>query len=51
MVTTALAAHWYALTAPLLPDAARREAELTRLAAPTTRRGAITTPCSTSKTC
>ena len=28
-----LAAHWHALTAPLLRDAARREAELQRLAA------------------
>jgi predicted metal-dependent HD superfamily phosphohydrolase len=28
-----LAARWHALTAPLLPDAARREAELVRLAA------------------
>ncbi len=33
MLTAALAAHWHALTAPLLPDAARRAAELARLAA------------------
>lgn len=33
MLTPTLAARWHALTAPLLPDAARREAELTRLAA------------------
>jgi predicted metal-dependent HD superfamily phosphohydrolase len=33
MVSTALAARWHALTAPLLPAAARREAGLTRLAA------------------
>jgi predicted metal-dependent HD superfamily phosphohydrolase len=33
MLTPALAACWHALTAPLLPDAARREAELARLAA------------------
>ena len=33
MLTTALAARWHALIAPLLPDAARREAELARLAA------------------
>ncbi|MGI4863274.1 MAG: HD domain-containing protein [Janthinobacterium lividum] len=33
MAPASLAAHWHALTAPLLPDAARREAELTRLAA------------------
>ena len=33
MLTDALAARWHALTAPLLPDAARREAELRRLAA------------------
>ena len=33
MLTPALAAHWHALVAPLLPDAARREAELARLAA------------------
>ena len=32
-MTRALAARWHALTAPLLPDAARREAEYTRLAA------------------
>jgi predicted metal-dependent HD superfamily phosphohydrolase len=33
MLTPTLAARWHALTAPLLPDAARREAELRRLAA------------------
>jgi predicted metal-dependent HD superfamily phosphohydrolase len=33
MLTSALAARWHALTAPLLTDTARREAELTRLAA------------------
>lgn len=33
MLTPHLAAQWHALTAPLLPDAARREAELHRLAA------------------
>jgi predicted metal-dependent HD superfamily phosphohydrolase len=33
MLTPTLAARWHALTAPLLPDAARREAELARLAA------------------
>ncbi|RZK46132.1 MAG: hypothetical protein EOO59_19780, partial [Hymenobacter sp.] len=33
MLTATLTARWHALTAPLLPDAARREAELTRLAA------------------
>ncbi|GAA4505113.1 hypothetical protein GCM10023172_32470 [Hymenobacter ginsengisoli] len=32
-MTTALAARWHALTAQLLPDAQRREAELQRLAA------------------
>ncbi|RZK20026.1 MAG: hypothetical protein EOO56_13205, partial [Hymenobacter sp.] len=32
MLTPALAARWHALTAPLLPDAARREAELRHLA-------------------
>ena len=32
-MTTALAARWHALLAPLLPDAAAREAELSRLAA------------------
>ena len=32
MVTAALAARWHALTAPLLPAATRREAELARLA-------------------
>ena len=32
MLTPRLAAHWHALTAPLLPDAAHREAELQRLA-------------------
>ncbi|MGI4875703.1 MAG: HD domain-containing protein [Janthinobacterium lividum] len=31
--TSTLAARWHALTAPLLPDAARREAELARLLA------------------
>jgi len=33
MPTPALAARWHALTAPLLPAAARREAELAQLAA------------------
>lgn len=33
MLTPTLAVRWHALTAPLLPDAARREAELARLAA------------------
>jgi predicted metal-dependent HD superfamily phosphohydrolase len=33
MLSPTLAARWHALTAPLLPDAARREAELARLAA------------------
>jgi predicted metal-dependent HD superfamily phosphohydrolase len=33
MLTPTLAARWHALTAPLLPDAAHREAELARLAA------------------
>jgi predicted metal-dependent HD superfamily phosphohydrolase len=33
MLTPTLAARWHALTAPLLPDAARRQAELMRLAA------------------
>ena len=33
MLTPSLTASWHALTAPLLPDAARREAELLRLAA------------------
>ncbi len=33
MLTPRLAAHWHALTAPLLPDTARREAELQHLAA------------------
>jgi predicted metal-dependent HD superfamily phosphohydrolase len=33
MPTPALAARWHALTAPLLPDAARREAELAQLTA------------------
>ena len=33
MATSSLAARWHALTTPLLPDAARREAELTRLLA------------------
>lgn len=33
MPTPLLAARWHALTAPLLPDAARRSAELARLAA------------------
>jgi len=33
MLTPTLADRWHALTAPLLPDAARREAELMRLAA------------------
>ncbi|RZK94730.1 MAG: hypothetical protein EOO62_30490, partial [Hymenobacter sp.] len=33
MVSSALATRWHALTAPLLPDAARRAAELVRLAA------------------
>ncbi len=33
MLTPALAAHWHALATSLLPDAARREAELARLAA------------------
>lgn len=33
MLTLTLAARWHALTAPLLPDAARREAWLARLAA------------------
>ena len=33
MLTPDLAARWHALTAPLLPDATRREAELARLAA------------------
>ena len=33
MLTPALTARWHALTALLLPDTARREAELTRLAA------------------
>jgi predicted metal-dependent HD superfamily phosphohydrolase len=33
MLTPTLAANWHALTAPLLPDATRREAELMRLAA------------------
>ena len=33
MPTSDLAARWYALTAPLLPDAARRETELARLLA------------------
>ncbi|MBJ6142509.1 hypothetical protein [Hymenobacter sp. BT559] len=33
MLTPLLAARWHALTAPLLPDTARREAELQRLAA------------------
>ncbi len=32
MLTPPLAARWHALTAPLLPDTARREAELQRLA-------------------
>lgn len=32
MPTPTLAARWHALTAPLLPDTARREAELRRLA-------------------
>jgi len=32
MLTPLLAARWHALTAPLLPDTARREAELRRLA-------------------
>lgn len=32
MLTPTLAARWHALTAPVLPDAARREAELARLA-------------------
>ena len=33
MLTSTLVARWHALTAPLLSDAARREAELARLAA------------------
>ena len=33
MLTPILAARWHALTTPLLPDTARREAELVRLAA------------------
>ncbi len=33
MLTPALAARWHALVAPLLPNAARRDAELARLAA------------------
>lgn len=33
MASALLAARWHALTAPLLPAAARREAELTRLSA------------------
>ena len=33
MLTPTLAARWHALTAPLLPEAARREAELARLTA------------------
>jgi predicted metal-dependent HD superfamily phosphohydrolase len=33
MLTPLLAARWHALTAPLLPDTARRETELQRLAA------------------
>ncbi|RZL07150.1 MAG: hypothetical protein EOO62_17560, partial [Hymenobacter sp.] len=33
MATSSLAARWHALTAPLLLDAARREAEFARLAA------------------
>jgi predicted metal-dependent HD superfamily phosphohydrolase len=32
MLTAALAARWHALTAPLLPNATQRQAELTRLA-------------------
>jgi len=32
MLTPTLAARWHALTAPLLPDTARRDAELRRLA-------------------